>query len=78
VTGTDKVRVMFDNEGDIKCCAIFGDLSVVDLCCLIHHVASQRGREVSVGKLQCFGEELLVPSGALSLSLEAVGGGMMP
>ncbi|MEO2032284.1 MAG: hypothetical protein ABGZ35_09380, partial [Planctomycetaceae bacterium] len=32
----------------------------------------QRGREVSVGKLQCFGEELLVPSGALSLSLEAV------
>jgi hypothetical protein len=37
----------------------------------------QRGREVSVGKLQCFGEELLVPSGALSLSLEAVGGGMM-
>ena len=38
----------------------------------------QRGREVSVCKLQCFGEELLVPSGALSLSLEAVGGGMMP
>ncbi|MEO2031306.1 MAG: hypothetical protein ABGZ35_04390, partial [Planctomycetaceae bacterium] len=35
----------------------------------------QTGREVSVGKLQCFGEELLVPSGALSLSLEAVGGG---
>ena len=40
-------------------------------------VHGQRGREVSVGKLQCFGEELLVPSGALSLSLEAVGGGMM-
>ena len=39
---------------------------------------SQTGREVSVCKLQCFGEELLVPSGALSLSLEAVGGGMMP
>jgi hypothetical protein len=38
----------------------------------------QTGREVSVCKLQCFGEELLVPSGALSLSLEAVGGGMMP
>jgi hypothetical protein len=40
--------------------------------------AVQTGREVSVGKLQCFGEELLVPSGALSLSLDAVGGGMMP
>jgi hypothetical protein len=39
---------------------------------------TQTGREVSVDKLQCFGEELLVPSGALSLSLEAVGGGMMP
>jgi hypothetical protein len=44
----------------------------------IRALEDQRGREVSVGKLQCFGEELLVPSGALSLSLEAVGGGMMP
>lgn len=43
----------------------------------IRALEDQRGREVSVGKLQCFGEELLVPSGALSLSLEAVGGGMM-
>ena len=48
------------------------------LAAVTGRVSGQTGREVSVGKLQCFGEELLVPSGALSLSLEAVGGGMMP
>ena len=37
----------------------------------------QRGREVSQLNLQYFGEELIVPSGALPLSFEAVCGGMM-
>ena len=39
--------------------------------------ATQRGREVSQLNLQYFGEELIVPSGALPLSFEAVCGGMM-
>jgi hypothetical protein len=37
----------------------------------------QRGREVSQLNLQYFGEELIVPSGALPLSFQAVRGGMM-
>jgi arylsulfatase A-like enzyme len=40
-------------------------------------VARQRGREVSQLNLQYFGEELIVPSGALPLSFQAVRGGMM-
>jgi hypothetical protein len=38
---------------------------------------TQRGREVSQLNLQYFGEELIVPSGALPLSFQAVRGGMM-
>jgi hypothetical protein len=38
---------------------------------------AQRGREVSQLNLQYFGEELIVPSGALPLSFQAVRGGMM-
>ena len=37
----------------------------------------QRGREVSLLNLQYFGEELIVPSGALPLSFQAVCGWMM-
>ncbi len=39
--------------------------------------SEQRGREVSQLNLQYFGEELIVPSGALPLSFQAVRGGMM-
>ena len=35
------------------------------------------GREVSLLNLQYFGEELIVPSGALPLSFQAVRGGMV-
>ena len=38
---------------------------------------SQRGREVSLLNLQYFGEEVIVPSGALPLSFQAVCGGMV-
>ena len=37
----------------------------------------QRGREVLLLNLQYFGEELIVPSGALPLSFQAVCGWMM-
>jgi hypothetical protein len=37
----------------------------------------QRGREVLLLNLQYFGEELIVPSGALPLSFQAVSGGMV-
>ena len=38
---------------------------------------SQRGREVSLLNLHYFGEEVIVPSGALPLSFQAVCGGMV-
>jgi hypothetical protein len=38
---------------------------------------TQRGREVSLRNLQYFSEELIIPSGTLSLSFEAVDGRMM-
>jgi hypothetical protein len=37
----------------------------------------QRGREVSLLNLQYLGEEVIVPSGALPLSFQAVCGGMV-
>ncbi|MGZ0168571.1 MAG: alginate export family protein [Planctomycetales bacterium] len=40
-------------------------------------VGRQRGREVSLLNLQYFGEEQIVPSGALPLSFQAVSGGMV-
>ena len=41
------------------------------------HSGIQRVREVSLLNLQYFGEELIVPSGALPLSFQAVSGGMV-
>jgi hypothetical protein len=38
---------------------------------------TQRGREISLLNLQYFGEELIVPSGDLPLSFQAVCGGMV-
>ena len=43
----------------------------------VDQVDQQRGREVSQLNLQYFGEELIVPSGALPLSFQAVCGRMM-
>lgn len=44
---------------------------------ILQGIGAQRGREVSLLNLQYFGEELIVPSGALPLSFQAVSGGMV-
>ena len=49
----------------------------IEECLRLANTDAQRGREVSLLNLQYFGEELIVPSGVLPLSFQAVSGWMV-